>query len=249
MAVSSLITSAGCFNASPHTASQLFLTQANAHNVCSPCSISSHVEWSRSSTDFSFRHISLRCKRTVPGSNSASRRGPVMMSVDPYDRRGVDRSENLIEDPYGHVEAAMSSPVVTTSPEASLEDVLPFFEKYTGVPVVNEAGHCMGILSNIDVAKFARGGRAVASLPTTKVHEVMTSPAVVILQHAPVAYAAGLMLKHKVHRLPVVNLEGEVVGIITRNDIYEPLVPSVNPLLHRVVGKRESSQPGFGYGA
>eukprot|EP00897_Mesotaenium_endlicherianum_P006903 jgi/Mesen1/6240/ME000322S05291 len=149
------------------------------------------------------------------------------------ERRAVDKSESLV-DAYGHVEEFQSSPAVTTRADATLESILELFEHYTGLPVVDAAGHCVGIVSNIDVAKHARS--RADSLPTTRVAEVMSSPAFVILEHAPVAYAAGLMLKHKVHRLPVVNTEGVVVGIITRTDLYEPLIPPVHPLFHRLAG-------------
>ena len=40
----------------------------------------------------------------------------------------------------------------------------------------------------------------------------------------------------QIHRLPVVDESNMVVGILTRTDIYEPLMPSVNPMLHRVAG-------------
>lgn len=39
------------------------------------------------------------------------------------------------------------------------------------------------------------------------------------------ADAAGLMLQHKVHRLPVVTRTGECVGMLTRGDVFKPLVP------------------------
>ena len=42
----------------------------------------------------------------------------------------------------------------------------------------------------------------------------------------------------QIHRLPVVDESDIVVGILTRTDIYEPLMPSVNPVLHRVAGMK-----------
>ena len=40
----------------------------------------------------------------------------------------------------------------------------------------------------------------------------MTTPPIVIKEHAKIAYAAELMLKHKLHRLPVVDQANKVVG-------------------------------------
>eukprot|EP00271_Cylindrocystis_brebissonii_P021837 TRINITY_DN806_c0_g2_i1.p1 TRINITY_DN806_c0_g2~~TRINITY_DN806_c0_g2_i1.p1 ORF type:complete len:243 (+),score=32.56 TRINITY_DN806_c0_g2_i1:270-998(+) len=156
-------------------------------------------------------------------------------TADP--RREIDKSEILLEDPYGAIESAMSSQVVTTTPDATLDTIMPLFEHYTGLPVVDEAGRCVGIISNIDVARRARGP-SLTGLPQTPVRDVMTSPAYVILERAPVAYAAGLMLQHKVHRLPVVNTAGVVVGIVTRTDLFKPLMPDNSGAFYRLIGAK-----------
>jgi len=156
------------------------------------------------------------------------------------ERRKIDQSETLMDDPYGPVDAVMTKPVVTVRPEDTLESVLPHFAHFTGMPVVDEQGRCIGIISNIDVAKRVRAKKF--SVKDTTVREVMTSPAYVIMEKAPVAYAAGLMLQHKIHRLPVVNAEGNVLGIITRNDIFEPLSPSWNSVYHGVLGDHSHSR-------
>lgn len=150
------------------------------------------------------------------------------------ERRAVDRSETLLENPYSPVDCTMSTPAVTTTPETLVGELLERFEHFTGLPVVDEGGRCVGIISSIDVFRHQR--KASASITNALVRDIMTTPAVVIHEHAPIAYAAGLMLKHKVHRLPVVNHQDVVVGIVTRTDIYEPLIPQVNPLFHRLSG-------------
>lgn len=55
----------------------------------------------------------------------------------------------------------------------------------------------------------------------------MTTPAIVIREHAHIAYAAVLMLKNRVHRLPVVDSNGALVGIVSRTDVFEPVVPEM----------------------
>lgn len=156
--------------------------------------------------------------------------------------RPIDKSDTLMADPYGSIETVMSSPAVTVTADTTLDRVLELFERFTGLPVVDERGTCVGIISNIDVAKFART-RIGNSLPTAKVVDIMTAPAIVIMHHAPVAYAAGLMLKHKVHRLPVVDKDGAVVGIITRTDVFEPLTEGDSRFLHFLVGERRKKLP------
>ncbi|CAI5467518.1 unnamed protein product [Closterium sp. Yama58-4] len=156
-------------------------------------------------------------------------------------RRAIDFSERLMADPYLPVESAMTTPVVTTTPANTISSILDQFVHFTGLPVVDREGHCVGVISNIDIAKHQR--RSFKSVADALVKEVMTSPAIVITEHAPVAYAAGLMLKHKIHRLPVVDNTNVVVGILTRTDIYEPLMPAVNPVLHRLVGFEDPKPP------
>ena len=51
--------------------------------------------------------------------------------------------------------------------EDTLDTVTPLFERYTGIPVVDDDNKCVGIISNIDVARYARG-RAIG-LPATLV--------------------------------------------------------------------------------
>jgi CBS domain-containing protein len=48
---------------------------------------------------------------------------------------------------------------------------------------------------------------------------------------AHVAEAAGMMLQHRVHRLPVVDERNVPVGIATRSDIFEPLIAKQQDLL------------------
>ena len=48
---------------------------------------------------------------------------------------------------------------------------------------------------------------------------------------AHVAEAAGMMLQHRVHRLPVVDARNVPIGIATRSDIFEPLISKVQDLI------------------
>ena len=52
--------------------------------------------------------------------------------------------------------------------------------------------------------------------------DVMTTPTIVVCPETQILVAAGLMLQHNVHRLPVVlaNDPGTCVGIVTRSDIF-----------------------------
>jgi CBS domain-containing protein len=51
-----------------------------------------------------------------------------------------------------------------------------------------------------------------------KAKDVMTQPVVSIAQDAPILEAVGLMLRHKISGLPVVDSAGHLVGIVTEGD-------------------------------
>jgi CBS domain-containing protein len=93
------------------------------------------------------------------------------------------------------------------------------------VPVVDpQTGACCGVLSRTDLD-------SVQSLGGYTVEDVMSSPPRTCKQRATVASVAGMMLKHKIHRIPVVNDRDVPIGIVTRTDIFEPLLAKSQDLL------------------
>jgi CBS domain-containing protein len=104
----------------------------------------------------------------------------------------------------------------------------------SAVPVVDEMGRVLGVVSEADLmlkedraaleehqpfleGRGSRLARAKAAASTAA--ELMTSPATTIGADAPVAEAARLMRRRGVKRLPVVDQEGRVIGIVSRGDL------------------------------
>src|SRR5437588_10979082 len=54
-----------------------------------------------------------------------------------------------------------------------------------------------------------------------KVREIMSAPVVTVHQDAPVAEVARLMLEEGVSGLPVVGPDGQMLGLVTENDLVE----------------------------
>ncbi len=54
-----------------------------------------------------------------------------------------------------------------------------------------------------------------------QVYEIMSQPVLTVRPTATLLEAQALMEEHKIRRLPVVSVEGELVGIISRSDVRE----------------------------
>eukprot|EP00244_Chara_vulgaris_P003011 TRINITY_DN1533_c0_g1_i6.p1 TRINITY_DN1533_c0_g1~~TRINITY_DN1533_c0_g1_i6.p1 ORF type:complete len:287 (-),score=41.63 TRINITY_DN1533_c0_g1_i6:1751-2611(-) len=119
-------------------------------------------------------------------------------------------------DPSSIVAEIMKTAVKKVHDTESLEEVLPKFEQLSGLPVVNSDMKCVGVVTERDVVALLGKG-------PLKVADVMTSPAITVSLNKTVAEAAVIMLKHRIHRLPVVNDTGLLLGIITRTDLFTAL--------------------------
>jgi IMP dehydrogenase len=110
-------------------------------------------------------------------------------------------------------EAGMVSHPVTTGPDATLADVDALCARYrvSGLPVVDDSGLLLGIVTNRDL-RFE-------SDPTRVVRDVMTPMPLVT---APVGTsgedAMRLLARHKVEKLPLVDGAGRLRGLITVKD-------------------------------
>ncbi|MGN6162535.1 MAG: IMP dehydrogenase, partial [Marmoricola sp.] len=108
---------------------------------------------------------------------------------------------------------------VTIGPEATLEELDRICGEYrvSGLPVVGLDNQLLGIITNRDL-RFT----PVAEWATTKVDEVMTP---MPLFTAPLGIshddATALLRKHKRERLPIVDDQGRLAGLITVKDFVK----------------------------
>lgn len=112
----------------------------------------------------------------------------------------------------------ISNPV-TIGPDATLEELDRICGEYrvSGLPVVDPDMRLLGIITNRDL-RFT----PVAEWATTKVDEMMT-PMPLITGHAGISReeATLLLRKHKRERLPLVDDDGRLVGLITVKDFVK----------------------------
>jgi CBS domain-containing protein len=129
----------------------------------------------------------------------------------------------------------MQRRVVTSREEQSLKTLAEtlFDHGISGMPVIGADGAVVGVVSEADLL-HKQGGRPTprkgalarfrpaardAKVDARTVGEAMSSPAVRVGPQSTVAAAARLMLDQAVNRLPVVERDGELLGIVTRADL------------------------------
>ncbi len=119
-------------------------------------------------------------------------------------------------EPGSTAESIMSAPVRVIGPEESMEDAGELMDKYghSGLVVVNEGGELVGIISRRDLNKGRRH-----NLEHAPVKAFMSSPVVNVSLTTPVSKLQRMMIKKDIGRLPVVDGEDQLVGIVTRTDL------------------------------
>lgn len=141
----------------------------------------------------------------------------------------------------------MTADPVTIQPEASVETVVKVLEanQVSGLPVVDAAGKVIGIISEGDLLYQEAPmqpplyltflGSVIYFESPDKFHQhikkslgmlvkdVMTPHPVTTTPDTPIAEVAQLMLEKRLRRLPVIDQNQKLVGIITRHDLIRAL--------------------------
>jgi CBS domain-containing protein len=133
------------------------------------------------------------------------------------------------------VRDAMTNDVVTVRPDTPLREVASILVErgISGVPVVDDDGNVVGVVSEGDILVKERGpegrksvlarllgARGKDSKPQARTAgEAMTTPAKTIAPWSSLSTAASRMLEEGIKRLPVVDKDGKLVGILSRADL------------------------------
>lgn len=102
---------------------------------------------------------------------------------------------------------------VTCTAEQTVGDALKLMRdnRIGGIPVIDAERHLIGIVTNRDL-RFQKD----MSLP---IGEVMTSSNLITTDKTDLTEAAKILLNHKIEKLPVVDAENHLIGLITYRDI------------------------------
>jgi CBS domain-containing protein len=141
----------------------------------------------------------------------------------------------------------MTKDVIAVRPEEKVEKVVSILvdNKISGVPVVDEHRHVVGIITEKDLMIKAselkvpfyvtlfdsiiflenpmRFNNTIKKYTAALVKEAMTSKVISVEEDTPVSEIVDIMQKRKINRVPVLR-HGKLIGIITRNDILKSMV-------------------------
>jgi IMP dehydrogenase len=119
--------------------------------------------------------------------------------------RSVKRSESgMIQDP------------ITLSPDATVGEAQQLMKQHSigGIPITDSHGILVGILTNRDLRFEAHGERKVTELMTA-------APLITVPMGTTLEQAKKILQKHRIEKLPVVDANQKLTGLITYKDVMK----------------------------
>lgn len=156
-------------------------------------------------------------------------------------------SQLIPESEQRRVRDIMTTDVVQVTPSASVSDIAQLMSEYdiSGVPVVDEGGHVLGVVTELDMivrnTRFkmpafiafldaiiyletpSRYRERVEHVLGTTAEEIMSQPAVTIGPDASIEDLSELMVDRRMNPVPVVEND-RLIGIVSRSDIVRVMV-------------------------
>ncbi|WP_322012200.1 CBS domain-containing protein [Paraburkholderia sp. J12] len=144
----------------------------------------------------------------------------------------------------------MTTEVVTVLPTATVFEAAALMVKHhvSGLPVVDEDGNIVGLLSESDLlhrvetgtgkpqrswfGEFVHSNRKLATQylkeHASKVGDIMTENVVCVLPTASLAEVADTLERHRIKRVPVTT-DGKLLGIVSRSNLVSALARAAQP--------------------
>ena len=94
----------------------------------------------------------------------------------------------------------------------------------SGVPVVDWTGYLVGVVSQMDLLRVRASDTLWAQWPGLEARHVMSRPVLTVTAETPLGDAARRMEEHGVHRLVVVEDDGETpIGVLSATDVVRAI--------------------------
>ncbi len=138
------------------------------------------------------------------------------------------------------VHSVMTVTVATATRDMNIHEAARLLSEHriSGMPVVDDDNRVIGVISEADIPLFEGAGirnrirnvlrnivgRSVpADIDSERVGEVMNTPPITTEPDADIKEVAAVLDMQRIKRLPVVDHEGKLLGIISRGDIIRAM--------------------------
>lgn len=117
----------------------------------------------------------------------------------------------------------MTRQLVAVHPDTDANEAITLLLKHqiSGMPVVDEAGKLVGMLSERDCLKTLVDAE-YHDWPTALVKDLMSTETVTVSPQTGIVAVAEMFLNNKLRRLPVID-DGRLVGQISRRDVLRAI--------------------------
>jgi acetoin utilization protein AcuB len=130
------------------------------------------------------------------------------------------------------VKTWMSTNVITVNQDNSMEDAMDLLKehKIKMLPVI-EKNKLVGIVTDRDLKRASPSDATSLEIyellyiiSKIKVKEIMSKPPITIPDDYTAEEAAAVLLKNTISGAPIVDYHGQIMGVITQNDIFRMLI-------------------------
>jgi CBS domain-containing protein len=138
----------------------------------------------------------------------------------------------------------MIKKVVTISKDATVAELVKLLMKHkiSGVPIVNEKKELIGIVSEADIIvkvsslpfplsfsfafldSYESYTKSTKEYMKTRVEEIMSKNVKTAMENMPLSKVVNIMINNNINRIPVLDDDNKLVGIITRADIMKSMI-------------------------
>ncbi|MFD5891733.1 CBS domain-containing protein [Streptomyces sp. NPDC060334] len=142
-----------------------------------------------------------------------------------------------------HINVAdlMTDEVVSVTPDTAFKEVAKLLAQHdiSGLPVLDDEDRVVGVVSQTDLLARAAATHVprqdTAPSRSLTAGDVMSAPAISVHAAETAADAARLLTRRGIERLPVVDEEDRLVGIVTRMDLLRLFVRPDAEIRRRIV--------------
>ena len=123
----------------------------------------------------------------------------------------------------------MTSTIVAIRPDTTVDEAINLLveKQISGLPVTDEEGHLLGIVTEFALLAVAYDPR----VRTDPVSEHMTKHVLSVEADDSMSKIADLCILHRIRRVPVLQ-DNKLVGLISRRDVLQAACKTSQPLCH-----------------